>query len=87
VHALLWLRLVQRDTWSEAGDALGVTAAGAKRRFQRTAARLRREVSNALALRPASEREEVLRWLNREECQDAGRSAGSQRAGGGARAR
>ncbi|HYR06734.1 MAG TPA: sigma-70 family RNA polymerase sigma factor [Longimicrobium sp.] len=65
VHSLLWHRLVQRDGWEEAAGALGLTPAGAKRRFQRTTARLRRTVLSALARRRADDpgAEEALRWL------------------------
>lgn len=64
-QTLLWLRLVQRDTWAEAGETLGITAGAAKRRFQRTMVRLRKAVSRTLALRPPREREQALRWLAR----------------------
>lgn len=65
VHSLLWHRLVQRDGWEEAAGALDLTPASAKRRFQRTTARLRRAVLAALTRRspddPRAER--ALRWL------------------------
>lgn len=49
VHALLWHRLVQRDSWAEVAEALGLTAAGAKRRYQRAVARIRQKAVRVLA--------------------------------------
>lgn len=37
-------RLLYGDSWAEVGDAVGTSAAGAKRRYQRAQARLRKEV-------------------------------------------
>lgn len=48
VHALLWHRVVQRDSWAEVAQALGLTAAGAKRRYQRAVARIRRKAVRVL---------------------------------------
>jgi RNA polymerase sigma factor (sigma-70 family) len=65
VHSLLWHRLVQRDGWEEAADALGLTPAGAKRRFQRATDRLRKAILAALARRRPDDpgAEKALRWL------------------------
>jgi RNA polymerase sigma factor (sigma-70 family) len=49
VHALLWHRVVRRDSWAEVAVALGLTAAGAKRRYQRAAARIRRGAARRLS--------------------------------------
>lgn len=43
-HLLLWMRLQERATWPEIGRELGITPAGAKRRYQRLVARLRRRL-------------------------------------------
>lgn len=63
VHALLWHRVVRHDSWAEVGAALGLTAAGAKRRYQRTAARLRRRTESLLRTTDIPGREEALRRL------------------------
>jgi RNA polymerase sigma factor (sigma-70 family) len=65
VHSLLWHRLVQRDGWEEAAGVLDLTPAGAKRRFQRTMARLRRTILATLARRRPDDPgvEKALRWL------------------------
>jgi RNA polymerase sigma factor (sigma-70 family) len=65
VHSLLWHRLVQHDGWEEAAGALDLTPAGAKRRFQRTTARLRRTVLAALTRRRPDDpgAEDALSWL------------------------
>ena len=54
--AVLWLRLVQGATWDHVARATGTTPAGAKRRFQRAQATLRRAVLAAIARLPAAER-------------------------------
>ncbi|WP_420128140.1 RNA polymerase sigma factor [Longimicrobium sp.] len=66
VHALLWHRVVRRDSWEEVGHALGLTAAGAKRRFQRTVARVRRKVERLLAQGDDPGRTDARRWLARQ---------------------
>ncbi|HEY0015510.1 MAG TPA: sigma-70 family RNA polymerase sigma factor [Longimicrobium sp.] len=63
VHALLWHRVVRQDSWEEAAHALGLTAAGAKRRFQRTVARVRRKVECALTGSDDPARVAARRWL------------------------
>lgn len=66
VHALLWHRVVRDDSWEEAAHALGLTAAGAKRRFQRTVARVRRKVECLLAQSDDPARVYARRWLARQ---------------------
>ncbi|HEX5868819.1 MAG TPA: sigma-70 family RNA polymerase sigma factor [Longimicrobium sp.] len=66
VHALLWHRVVRHDSWEEAAHALGLTAAGAKRRFQRTVARVRRKVECLLGQSGDPARVEARRWLARQ---------------------
>jgi DNA-directed RNA polymerase specialized sigma24 family protein len=66
VHALLWHRVVRHDSWEEAPHALGLTAAGAKRRFQRTVARVRRKVECLLAQSGDPARVEARQWLARQ---------------------
>lgn len=41
-HEILWMRLAEHATWGEIARALGITQAGAKRRYQRLMTRLRR---------------------------------------------
>lgn len=62
---LLWRRLVQHDTWQQAGQALGVTEAGAKRRYQRAQERLRIAVLRKVVHLPPHELAAVSRWLER----------------------
>jgi DNA-directed RNA polymerase specialized sigma24 family protein len=66
VHALLWHRVVRHDSWEEAAHALGLTAAGAKRRFQRTVARVRRKAECLLAQSDDPARVEARQWLARQ---------------------
>lgn len=56
-------RLLYGDSWSEAGQAIGTTAGGAKRRWQRARERLRREVVSRADELPIELRREVLRKL------------------------
>lgn len=56
-------RLLYRDTWAEAGRAIGTTPAGAKRRWQRARERLRREVLNRVEELCPSLRRKVRRRL------------------------
>lgn len=64
VHTLLWHRLVRGDDWETAAEALGLTPAAAKRRFQRTTARLRRNILAGLENRPNDPiAAEARRWL------------------------
>jgi DNA-directed RNA polymerase specialized sigma24 family protein len=66
VHTLLWHRVVRHDSWEEAARALGLTAAGAKRRFQRTVARVRRKVECLLARSDDPACVEARQWLARQ---------------------
>lgn len=56
-------RLLYGDTWSEAGQTIGTTAGGAKRRWQRAQKRLRREVRKRAGRLPPDLRRAVLRRL------------------------
>ena len=60
---LLWLRAVGGATWPAVAAALGTTAAGAKRRFQRATKRMQRAVLNGIAALPARERAAALAAL------------------------
>jgi RNA polymerase sigma factor (sigma-70 family) len=53
---LMWLRLIVRASWREAGDALGVTAKAAQNRYQRTLQDLRRRVTVRLSALSPDER-------------------------------
>ena len=64
---LLWIRLVEDGTWSEVADRLGTTAAGAKRRFQRAQATLRRKVLCLIEALPEPERSRLRARLVRSE--------------------
>jgi RNA polymerase sigma factor (sigma-70 family) len=62
---LLWRRLVQHDTWREAGQALGVPETAAKRRYQRAQERLRVAVLRKVVRLAPHELAAVSRWLER----------------------
>lgn len=54
-------RLLYGETWRQVGDAVGTTAAGAKRRFQRAQDRLRKEILERVEALPDNLRQAVLR--------------------------
>ena len=62
---LFWWRLIMGLEWTEIGEKLSTTAAGAKRRFQRAQDTLRREVMRRVAVLPDGERADVLALLGR----------------------
>ena len=62
---LLWSRLVAGAEWEEVAQEFGTTAAGAKRRFQRATARLRRMIERRLSELDEGERGLVDRVLTR----------------------
>jgi RNA polymerase sigma factor (sigma-70 family) len=64
-HELLWERLVAGSPWGSAGAALGVPETAAKRRFQRTQARIRVAVLRRLVSLPRRELAAVRRWFAR----------------------
>lgn len=64
-------RLLYGDSWSEAGRAVGTTAAGAKRRWQRARERLRREVVHRAQSLPDEVRSGILRKLGEIETDQA----------------
>lgn len=64
-HELLWERLVAGSPWGSAGAALGVPETAAKRRFQRTQARIRLAVLRRLVGLPQRELAAVRRWFAR----------------------
>lgn len=56
LQSLLELRVLQGATWTEVGNSLGTTAAGAKRRFQRAQVTLRQELLQRVEKLPARKR-------------------------------
>ena len=56
---LAWLHAVQGSSWREIADALGTTQSGAKRRWQRIQARLRRAVLARLHALPQADQQLV----------------------------
>jgi RNA polymerase sigma factor (sigma-70 family) len=64
VQDVLWLRLAELCTWEEVGAAVGSSAAGAKRIFQRAQRRLRRASLAAAESLPPCERRTVHAWLS-----------------------
>lgn len=64
---LLWLRVLQHDSWHEVGEALEIGEAAAKRRYQRMQERLRMAVLRALVHLPPEEVSAVRRWLARAD--------------------
>ena len=53
-------RLLYHDIWREAGEAVGTTPGGAKRRYQRATERLRKEVLRRIEDLPDPELREAL---------------------------
>jgi RNA polymerase sigma factor (sigma-70 family) len=53
---LVWLRLIVRTSWSEAGEILGVSAKAAQNRYQRTLRALRRRIELRLSALSTDER-------------------------------
>ncbi len=64
-RALLELRVDHGESWSDIASVLRTTAAGAKRRFQRAQARLRRELDAQADRLPVRQREAVHERLRR----------------------
>jgi RNA polymerase sigma-70 factor (ECF subfamily) len=64
---LLWLRVLQHDSWHEVGEALGIGEAAAKRRYQRIQERMRLALLRALVHLPPEEVSVVRRWLARAD--------------------
>lgn len=62
-QVLLWHRLVQGDSWSETGAAVGVTHTAAKRRYQRLQDRLRATLLGQIDSLPPHEADAVRHWL------------------------
>ncbi|WP_420128144.1 RNA polymerase sigma factor [Longimicrobium sp.] len=62
-QALLWHRLVQGDSWADAGAAVGLTHTAAKRRCQRLQERLRSQVLERIESLPAADAAAARRWL------------------------
>lgn len=56
-------RLLYGETWSQVGEFVGTSAAGAKRRFQRAQDRLRKEVRKRVTALPDALQRAVLRRL------------------------
>ncbi|HEX8271540.1 MAG TPA: sigma-70 family RNA polymerase sigma factor [Longimicrobiaceae bacterium] len=65
LQRLLELRVLRGATWTEVGDSLGTTAAGAKRRFQRAQVALRRELLQRAEKLPPRKRAVVQAFLRR----------------------
>jgi RNA polymerase sigma factor (sigma-70 family) len=65
LQRLLWLHLVEGASWADVGAELGTSAAGAKRRYQRGQARLRRLMFSRIHDLPAEERNLLLEYLAR----------------------
>lgn len=64
LQLLLWTRLIDGATWAEAGDEIGTTSAGAKRRYQRAQVRLRRELVRRIHQLPGAKRDLVIDRLS-----------------------
>lgn len=64
LQLLLWARLIDGATWAEAGEDVGTTPAGAKRRYQRAQARLRRELVRRIHQLPEPKRDLVIQRLS-----------------------
>lgn len=64
---LLWHRLIEGATWQEIGERFGTSAAGAKRRYQRAQASLRREVLRRADTLPDTERTHLRARLMRAD--------------------
>lgn len=64
LQLLLWTRLVAGATWAEAGEQVGTTSAGAKRRYQRAQSRLRRELVRRIHELPGPKRDLVIERLS-----------------------
>jgi RNA polymerase sigma factor (sigma-70 family) len=65
LQRLLELRVFQGATWEEVGEALGTTAAGAKRRFQRAQVALRRTLLQRADQLPPRKRAVAQAYLRR----------------------
>jgi RNA polymerase sigma-70 factor (ECF subfamily) len=65
LQRLLWLHLVEGASWADVGAELGTSAAGAKRRYQRGQAHLRRLMFARIHDLPAEERNLLLDYLAR----------------------
>lgn len=65
LQRLLELRVHQGATWQEVADELGTTAAGAKRRFQRAQATLRRILVRRAEQLPPRKRAVAQAWFRR----------------------
>lgn len=62
---LLWQRVLDGESWAEAGEAFGIAGSAAKRRYERTRARLRRAVLKQLISLSPAELAVVRRWMAR----------------------
>jgi RNA polymerase sigma factor (sigma-70 family) len=60
---LLWWRLIRDAEWSEVAERLETTPAGAKRRFQRAQAAMRRAVLESISGLPSEQRDAVQRLV------------------------
>jgi RNA polymerase sigma factor (sigma-70 family) len=63
LQLLLWTRLIEGATWIEASERVGTTPSGAKRRYQRAQARLRRELTRRIHQLTAPKRDLVIERL------------------------
>jgi RNA polymerase sigma factor (sigma-70 family) len=72
---LLWRHVVLHDSWREAGDALGIPATAAKRRFQRSQERIRIALLRSVLTLPPEELSSVRRWLARADVESVENAA------------
>jgi RNA polymerase sigma-70 factor (ECF subfamily) len=68
---LLWRHVVLHDSWREAGEAMGIPATSAKRRFQRAQERIRMALLRGILRLPPDQLTVVRRWLARADVEDA----------------
>lgn len=64
---LLYLRLVEGHPWEDVGEAFGISASAAKRRFQRAQISLAKQVMRGIQKLPGSARRAALDFLGRAE--------------------
>lgn len=62
-HEILYLRLVENASWSTVGDAMGLKASAAKRRFQRAQVKIRGRVLGEIRRLPPAQRAELFARL------------------------
>ena len=67
LQRLLYLRLLEDATWFEVGASLKISAAAAKRRFQRAQAALAKKVKEGIDQLPAAKRDAAYKLLRRFE--------------------